>query len=142
CAVGIAGKRVGFLAEPGAAAVAFAAIGFFLLVAAPRPAGLGAMLGVVLVGAHLSQIRLEGVLRYDRSFFGAFRVTEQTRNGRALRALYHGATLHGVQATLPEARGEPLSYYGAEGPAGQLFLRGPIRADARVAVVGLGVGSL
>src|SRR5262249_37087190 len=86
CAGGIAGKRAGFLVEPGVAAVAFAAVGLFLLVAAPRPASLGAALGVVLAAAHFFQIRMEGVLRYDRSFFGAFRVTEQTLEGRSLRS--------------------------------------------------------
>ncbi len=82
------------------------------------------------------------MLLYGRSFFGAFRVTEQKVEGLARRSLYHGATLHGAQLVDPSASAEPLSYYGATGPAGQLFLRGPIRPDAHIAVVGLGVGSL
>jgi hypothetical protein len=77
CAAVIAGKRAGFLVEPAAASVALAALVFPLLLAAPtKPSRLGVSLGVVLLAAHLFQLRADGVLLYDRSFFGAFRVTE------------------------------------------------------------------
>jgi hypothetical protein len=142
CALGLVGKRHGFLADAGVTLVAFGAVALLLLVASPRPAILGATLGVTLFFSHLFALRADGVLLHDRSFFGAFKVTEQAPGGAGRRSLYHGATLHGVQATAPEAREEPLSYYGVDGPAGQIFLRGPIGPDARVAVVGLGVGSL
>ena len=76
----------------------------------------------------------------DRSFDDdAPGATEGKRTGQ--RRLYHGATLHGVQATREEDRAAPLAYYSVGGPLGQLFLRGPIRADAQIAVVGLGVGT-
>ncbi len=138
CGAAILAKRAGFLTDPGVLVIACAALAHAVLVSAPRPAYLGLALGAVLVAAHLRQVRADGVLLLDRSFYGALSVTE--RGGQ--RRLYHGATLHGVQAKAPEGRAEPLAYYGTESPIGQVFLHGPVRPDARIAVVGLGVGTL
>jgi hypothetical protein len=141
CGAAIVAKRRGFLTDATSVMVSFAALSHIILMASPRPVRLGLSLGVVLFASHLHWLREGGVLLLDRSFFGALAVTEQGGE-HARRSLLHGATRHGVQAIAPEARAEPLSYFSEEGPIGQVFRHGPIRPDARVAVVGLGVGSL
>jgi spermidine synthase len=58
-------------------------------------------------------------------------------------ALYHGTTLHGLQALDPARRHESLTYYHRTGPVGQVFGELPqTSATSQVAVIGLGVGTL
>jgi hypothetical protein len=80
-----------------------------------------------------------GLLYTERSFFGINRVVADS----SYHALRHGNTLHGVQSLDPARRCDPLSYYTPTGPIGQTFaaLR-DTGARQRVAVVGLGAGSL
>jgi len=81
------------------------------------------------------------VLYAARSFFGVYRVT--TDPERKYHLLFHGSTLHGLQSVDPARRGEPLSYYSRNGPIGQLFAAfSGSDILRRVAVVGLGAGSL
>jgi len=76
-----------------------------------------------------------------RTFFGVYRVTVDTRFNH--RVMFHGTTVHGMQSTLPERRGEPLTYFHRSGPIGQVFAEVPVAASAnQVAVAGLGTGSL
>jgi spermidine synthase len=84
----------------------------------------------------------EGQLLFaERSFFGVSRVT-RARDGQ-YQMLLHGTTLHGMQALSPERRREPLTYYHALGPLGQVFPALDTLAPRRaVAVVGLGAGSV
>jgi hypothetical protein len=141
CGLGMLFNRAGRLADPLALAIGLGALAHLVHVAAPRPLFLGLSLAASLAVVHRIELRADGALLRDRSFFGALAVTQQGSQ----RLLSHGATLHGIQAVTPgpsSAPAAPLAYYGASGPIGQLFLRGPVPADARVAVVGLGVGSL
>jgi hypothetical protein len=83
----------------------------------------------------------------DRNFFGVVRVrtTEvgADKGTHAVNLLLHGNILHGMQATTAAWRLEPGSYYGRQGPVGQLFLDTPAHETrARVGVVGLGIGAL
>jgi hypothetical protein len=85
-----------------------------------------------------------GQLLYrERNFFGVLRV-ERGTEGRT-HSFIHGNVRHGLQIRSPDPRQRrlPLVYYFPTGPIGQVFhaFRGP-RARPRVAVVGLGVGSL
>jgi hypothetical protein len=96
----------------------------------------------------------DATLHVERTFFGVHRV--HRRYGPALvdpvrrvrtrvlyDALYHGNTRHGTQALDPRFRRVATSYYHRTGPMGRVFEvlgTGP-RLD-RVAVVGLGVGTL
>src|SRR5581483_12071620 len=74
-------------------------------------------------------------------FFGLSRVTRDA-DGR-YHLLMHGTTLHGMQALDPARRREPLTYYDASGPVGDVFAALDRLAERRaVAVVGLGAGSL
>ena len=77
----------------------------------------------------------------ERSFFGVSRVY-QTNDGE-FHSLAHGNISHGAQNMRPALRREPLTYYTRTGPVGELVIprqqRGLVK---RVAVVGLGAGSL
>ncbi len=83
-----------------------------------------------------------------RSFFGVHRVVE-SEDGKA-RILYHGTTLHGVQriksndGTVLTGRPEPLVYYHSAGPIADAIDAARLAQKQlnRVALVGLGVGSL
>lgn len=79
----------------------------------------------------------------ERDFYGVLTVKRDTA-GR-WTTLTHGNTIHGRQSLDPSRRAEPLTYFHREGPAGEVF--SALRAaqggrPARVAVVGLGAGSL
>ena len=60
---------------------------------------------------------------------------------RSYRRLLHGGTIHGIQSLDPARRREPLAYFSASGPAGDI-IRVLTERPARVAVVGLGNGTL
>ncbi len=81
------------------------------------------------------------VLHAERNFFGVVTATLDA-TGR-YRQLVHGDTVHGAQALDPLRRREALAYYHATGPIGRVLddLNGR-GAAGRVAVVGLGIGSL
>jgi spermidine synthase len=87
---------------------------------------------VLLVGA--AQARWQRpTLWQERSFFGIHRVDQQGE----LYRLLHGSTVHGAQHRAPERRREPVLYYAATGPLGQIMAQ---RLPGRVAAVGLGTG--
>jgi len=75
-----------------------------------------------------------------RTFFGVYRVFTDASSG--VRELYHGSTLHGMQAMDGTHDHEPLTYYHRTGPFGELFDAIPPAFRQDVGVVGLGVGSL
>jgi hypothetical protein len=106
-----------------------------------------ALVALVMVVAMLAQ---GGLLTINeslhgmrqRSYFGIYTVRD--RQADKVRTIAHGTTLHGIQSTDPARRHSPLSYYGPTSGAGLTFARaqelyGPA---ARLAVVGLGAGSL
>jgi hypothetical protein len=76
-----------------------------------------------------------------RNFYGAIRVTEQGSGPEAVRELYHGSILHGVQWLAPERRQNPTAYFARESGIGRL-LSSPRPQPIRVGVIGLGVGTL
>jgi hypothetical protein len=98
--------------------------------------GLGALLAAPSVNLALGQ---ETVYR-ERSFFGVTQV--RSFPAERLNLLVSGATNHGAQSFDPARRHEPLSYYHRSGPVGQLFRARPDGLGSRVAVIGLGTGSL
>ena len=129
------------------AALAFAAI--------DRPLRFGLALGVAFWIPSALQVASDGkVLLTERSFFGVHRVVREaatketfTRPGRhggdrtlafgPFMVLLHGNTVHGKQDLAHP--GEALTYYYRTGPIGSIMSR---LHPARVALVGLGVGSL
>jgi hypothetical protein len=107
-----------------------------------RPVRYGLGLAALLL-ASVFHVGDAGRLEFlRRDFFGVHRVTEDEAAG--LRKLFHGNTVHGMESLRPSERGEPLTYYCRSGPIGRLF-RQVNESDTpprRVAVVGLGAGSL
>ncbi len=76
----------------------------------------------------------------ERSFFGVTEVLE-SRN-QQLTLLMNGTTVHGAQSTDPARAGTPLSYYGRNGPAGDLFAIPAPEGTRAVGVAGLGGGAV
>jgi hypothetical protein len=104
-----------------------------------QPVRYGLSLGAVLfVSATFGGSRGH-VIHSDRTFFGVHRVVIDP--SESYRQLLHGSTIHGLQSLDPARRREPLGYFSANGPAGQI-LSSSVRRPARIAVVGLGNGTL
>lgn len=77
-------------------------------------------------------------LYQSRSFFGTIVV----RSNDYISTLSHGTTLHGEQFKNPLWRNEPVSYYHRTGPIGDVIEKRGIPADAKVGIVGLGIGTM
>jgi len=108
--------------------------------ASDRPVRFGLALGAFILGTQFAGSNLVGrLLLIERSFYGVHKVIESS-TGRFNR-LVHGNTLHGMQDRTN--RSLPLTYYHPSGPVGQIF-EGfeSLPQTQRVALVGLGVGSL
>jgi spermidine synthase len=110
----------------------------FLAVRRPVRFGLG--LGAILLVGYWSDSGEGRVLHAERSFYGVHRVT--TDQEQRFYRLLHGNTFHGMQSRDPAQRDEPLAYYHRHGPVGQLFEAIQQFPNNRIAVVGLGIGSL
>jgi len=81
------------------------------------------------------------LLHHARTFFGVYEVWSERTLAGTFHLIVHGTTTHGVQGQGP--LGDfPTSYYGADGPMGDM-LRG-IDDDGPIdmAVIGLGAGAL
>jgi hypothetical protein len=105
-----------------------------------HPLRFTAALAALLVAGSMFQQGGEQVVYAERTFFGVYRVSLDASRG--MYSLWNGTTLHGVQAHDPVRRHEPLAYYHRTGPFGQMMAAAPPGRGARVAVVGLGVGTL
>jgi hypothetical protein len=104
------------------------------------------------IGVALAMVRLypvdQGRSESVRSFFGVHKIYE-TLDGQ-YRVLLHGTTIHGAQklkegdGTPARGRPEPLTYYHRESPLAAAIdaIRKRKAGPLRVAVVGLGAGSL
>jgi spermidine synthase len=68
-------------------------------------------------------------------------VTDSGTGGGAVRSLFNGTILHGMQFLSRDRSRLPTTYYGPQSGAG-LVLQSRRPANARVGVVGLGVGTL
>jgi hypothetical protein len=81
-----------------------------------------------------------GLIRLDRSFYGAYRVDAPTPG---LHVLTSGTTIHGRQTFVGPFAGEPLSYYHRAGPLGEVIeaLQAE-RTALRIGAVGLGAGAI
>ena len=98
--------------------------------------------GVSIAGAFAPGVSGR-LLHIERNFFGVLRVTHDAE--RNVNRLFHGSTLHGQQSLDPTLRREPSTYFTRSGPIGQVFRAMEprlSRSGARVAIVGLGAGTL
>ncbi len=106
-----------------------------------RPIRFALCLGVMLLAGSLGSDVRGRTVHIERTFFGVYRVSIDASG--SYRSLFHGTTLHGMQAIDPARRHEPLSYYHRTGPFGQAFSQLPnVTQASDIAVVGLGIGSL
>ena len=103
-----------------------------------RPLRFGLTVGVVLLVNTWLPGERERLLHLERTFFGIHRVIIDA-TGQRIR-LTHGTVVHGIQSLVASESRWPLSYYHPRGPIGQVFAA--LRSPQRVAVVGLGAGSL
>jgi hypothetical protein len=107
-----------------------------------RPTRFGLAVGALLLAGAIPEIAERQVLVQERSFFGVYRVAEELSSEKS-RLLFDGTTLHGAQSLDPSRRLEPTTYYTTTGPVGDVFASWTGRPPAaRIAVVGLGTGSL
>lgn len=121
--------------------VAMGAVALVAFTQARHPTRFAMMIAAMLVASTVTQRAYTTVLEAERTFFGTYRVG--LGGGGRFYALFHGTTIHGLQAVDPSRRNEPLVYYHRSAPFGQAFERLPRLHDASdVAVIGLGVGSL
>jgi hypothetical protein len=132
--LGLKGGMLGTVTVSAAAGL----IGVLFAACMKHPLRLAAGLALVVLGVS-SLIHRSDLLHAERTFFGVLRVTADAAEGR--HRLFHGSTLHGEQSLDPARRREPLTYYHPTGPIGQTVSALSDRLQ-RVAVVGLGAGSL
>jgi hypothetical protein len=112
---------------------------FMAFIHRPRRFGVAVMVLVLLTFWYPSAAGK--ILYADRSFFGSYRVTLHTDGKR--HVLFQGTTVHGAQNTRPESRRQPIGYYHATGPAGQvLSVTAKLRGQEQIAIIGLGTGAL
>jgi hypothetical protein len=109
----------------------------------PKRTRFALAIATLLVTAELHRQMGDQVLYRERTFFGVHRVVREVEARR--HRLVHGGITHGLQ--LMDQRGmllpEPMTYYHRDGPAGDVFRAAQKRKAAlRVALVGLGAGSL
>jgi len=134
-------RRIGMPAGTARTLLTIGLPALLCFIAVDRPYRYGLSLLALFVGASVLQVSSDGnVVLRDRSFYGVNRVVFSGPSGRFHR-LTHGNTLHGIQDMQNPDR--PLTYYHRTGPIGQVFqeFSGAKRKE-RVALVGLGVGSL
>jgi len=95
----------------------------------------------VLAFAVSTQYRGERRVVRTRNFYGTLEVREFGEGDAAVRALYSGRTIHGLEFVSPALQRTPTTYYGVESGAG-LVLEASRSGGRRVAIVGLGAGTL
>lgn len=94
--------------------------------------------GIIVVIPFLDQLSQENqTLFKQRNYYGIYTVYETG----AFRKMKHGTTMHGAQFKDGERRQEPLAYFHRHSPPGEI-LGQRLLPVSRVALVGLGVGSL
>jgi hypothetical protein len=105
-----------------------------------RPLRFGLSVGAIVLAVSLAAAPDDRELYRERSFFGVYRVTAS--EGGDLHRLVHGTTSHGAQDFSPGHERTPISYYHPGGPIGRLLQALPPSDTARVAIIGLGTGSV
>jgi SAM-dependent methyltransferase len=98
---------------------------------------------VAFVAATRFEAGFGGVIHL-RNFYGALQIRDAGTDASAVRTLYNGRTLHGVEFLAPDRLRRPTAYYGPDSGVGRLLLspNSSDRRGRRVGLVGLGVGTL
>jgi hypothetical protein len=79
-----------------------------------------------------------GRIEQSRTFYGTYRVFA----AEGMHRLVHGTTVHGTQFTDDARKDEPTTYYARSGPLGDVFPAFEEAGGHKVAVVGLGAGTV
>lgn len=103
-----------------------------------RPFRLALGAGAMYAATQLAGNARSNVLMQDRSFFGMYRV----RRIADYHVLQNGTTTHGGQSRELARRMDPLTYYYKGGPLGDIFATVAQKPVRRVAMVGLGTGTI
>ncbi len=103
-----------------------------------RPFRLALGAGAMYAATQLAGTAKSNVLMQDRSFFGMYRV----RRVADYHVLQSGTTTHGGQSRELTRRMDPLTYYYKGGPLGDIFATVAQKPVRRVAMVGLGTGTI
>ncbi len=117
---------------------ALALLALYLLYGINSPARL-IRLAVVALVAFIVATRFQagfGDVIHERNFYGALQVSDDG----AIRTLYNGKTLHGVEFLAPDKFRFPTAYYGPDSGVGRVMASH--RDGSRIGLVGLGVGTL
>jgi hypothetical protein len=79
-----------------------------------------------------------------RNFYGLLRIMDLPEAGEtsAMRKLFNGTIIHGLQVSDPQSHRLPTSYYGLTSGVGRVISMTPPRPHLRVGVIGLGAGVL
>lgn len=135
----LAGWRYGDAPAVKLAAMGLAACAAFLLQNRPVPFGTAVAALSALTFWYAEPVAR--LLHVERSFFGVLRVEyDPVAN---LHLLDHGRTNHGQQSLDSKRRNEPLAYYHAKGPLGDVFrAMQPQRPLKEIGVLGLGAGTI
>jgi hypothetical protein len=106
-----------------------------------RPLRFGLGIAAVILASAAYPSEIGSVEHAERNFYGVHRVLRD--DNRGFRWLTHGTTVHGGQRLADRGRPTPLTYYHPTGPLGDVFSAfTPAPAGGRVAVIGLGAGSM
>jgi hypothetical protein len=98
------------------------------------------LIGMVTSAMTIRTQGREPVRARMRNFYGILRVVDTPGDRGGIRTLDHGPIRHGSQYLGSEYRSWPMSYYGPHSGVGTVL--SAIRGPRRVAVVGLGTGTL
>jgi hypothetical protein len=103
-----------------------------------------AVVGTAWGARYDAKLRADGALEMSRSFFGVLKVYEEggESDDRHKILLQHGGTDHGLQFVAPEKHMLPSSYYVRNSGVGRAMQALENPQGRRVAMVGLGTGTL
>jgi hypothetical protein len=109
-----------------------------------RPVRFALSAAAVLLASGLAPSPGGMLIHQERDFFGVLRVLYDPRAN--VHRFMHGSTLHGQQSLDPARRGQPSTYFTRSGPIGDVFgaltSRSRSQTGSRIAIVGLGAGTL
>jgi hypothetical protein len=142
--VGLVAPRIfnSYLELPAGIAVCMI-LGLALLYGYASPAHLTrlAVVAALAFGAATYFSGASGSLLRSRNFYGTLQVRESGSGPSAMRALYNGTILHGLQFESSQQGRLATTYYGPRSGAG-LAIESRRIPNRRVGVIGLGVGTL
>jgi hypothetical protein len=103
-----------------------------------------ARLALISVAAFVFAMRMQnsdGAVARSRNFYGSLLVADSGDGPAAVRSLFNGQTLHGVEFLTPGRQLQPIAFYGPESGVAYI-MRSVQKEGRRIGVIGLGTGEL